>query len=116
VIRIRRFWLSAMSSAGAGDAVVVHDAVAGLASTLPAVSTARTENVCAPVDRLEYVCGEVHAANAAPSRLHWNDPGSEAVKEIDAVGLATFPDGAEVTVVSGAVVSEPVAVSVTSST
>src|SRR5215218_9662413 len=44
--------------------VIVHDQVAGVASTLPTASIARTPNVCAPTARPEYVAAELHAANA----------------------------------------------------
>ena len=56
--------------AGGPDVIVVcggvvstdHEAEAGVASTLPAVSFARTANVCAPSASAEYVLGDVHAA------------------------------------------------------
>ena len=49
---------------------------AGVGSTLPAVSRARTSNVCAPCARFVYACGDVHGANAALSRRHSNvEPG-----------------------------------------
>ena len=45
---------------------------AGLASMLPAVSIARTRMLCAPAPSAgETVCGEVQAAKAALSTLHW---------------------------------------------
>src|SRR5688572_7163981 len=41
---------------------IVHEAVAGVWSRLPAASFARTENVCWPTLKLVYALGEVHAA------------------------------------------------------
>ena len=49
-----------------------HTCRAGLRSTLPEMSTARTSNVwllCS--SRPEYSTGEVHGPNAAPSSEHW---------------------------------------------
>ena len=50
--------------------------------------------------------GEEQATNAAPSRLHANEPGSEAVKSKRAPSAEPFGDGGcEVIVVSGGVTS-----------
>jgi hypothetical protein len=66
-------------------AATVNVRVAGVASTLPAASLARTENVCSPSARFVYACGEVQAANAAVSRRHSNvEPASVLVKPKDA--------------------------------
>jgi hypothetical protein len=46
---------------------IVHACVAGLESTLPAASVARTRNVCAPAARPVRSTGEVQAENGAPS-------------------------------------------------
>jgi len=37
---------------------------------LPAESTARTKKVCVPSPNPVYLCGELHAPYAPPSRLH----------------------------------------------
>ena len=61
-----------VGAAGAG-ASVFQLAVAGVASTLPAASIARTANVWGPV-RGARTSGEAQPAKAAPSTLHWNEP------------------------------------------
>jgi len=83
---------------------------AGVPSTLPTASMARTWNVCEPCDRLEYDCGLVHATNPPPSSWHSNDATpvpvtSLPVNENAAEVLATGFVGLEVMLVSGAVVS-----------
>src|SRR5688572_30734259 len=103
-------WIAPGSPSGGGvpgsPAATVQDAVAGVASTLPGASLARTANVWAPSGRSLYARGEVHAAKAAPSRLHSKlDPVSDEVKEMLAERSATVPEGAATMVVSGAVVS-----------
>ena len=56
---------------------IVHVRTAGVASTLPAASVARTRSSRAPSDSPVYVFGELQAANAAPSSEHSNvEPGS----------------------------------------
>src|ERR671925_418102 len=71
----------------------------------PAVSTARARKSCPPCASPVYVCGFVQAANAPPSRLHWNVPGSfdEKLKValVELLGAA----GAVAIVVCGAVTS-----------
>jgi hypothetical protein len=84
----------------------VHVTWAGDASTFPAWSTARTRNVWLPSASALYVVGEVQAANAPASRLHWKvEPASVDVNANVAlvwlVGLA----GLDVIVVFGATVS-----------
>src|SRR5438093_1098564 len=44
--------------------------LAGLGSTLPAASLARTSKVCGPAPRLVYVFGLAHALNPPPSIWH----------------------------------------------
>jgi transposase InsO family protein len=51
----------------------VHDRCAGVASTFPAASVARTRNVCGPCPSALSARGEVHATNAATSRLLTNE-------------------------------------------
>src|SRR5690242_2066612 len=53
--------------------------VAGVGSTLPAASVARTWNVCCAAVTV-YALGLVQAANAEPSRLHSNVAVSVALK------------------------------------
>ncbi len=80
--------------------------LAGVGSVLPAVSVARTSNVCAPSASAAVVNGVVQAANAPASTRHWNvDPASVAVKENVGVLSLVVPVGPAVIVVSGAVVS-----------
>jgi hypothetical protein len=79
---------------------------AGVASTFPAPSVARTWNVCVPRARAEYVFGLVHAANAAASSLHSNvEPLSLEVKSNEAVVAVVGSAGADEIVVFGAVTS-----------
>ena len=93
-----------VSGAGATTATV-NVREAGVASTLPAASLARTANVCWPSARFVYACGEVHAANAALSRRHSNVAPGSLVKANDAVFVVMVPVGPLVIVVSGAAVS-----------
>ena len=83
---------------------------AGLASTLPTASIARTENVCAPSTRPLRARGEPQTSKAPPSSLHSNElvssTGSPAKVKV-AVGTAIVEPsaGPPVIVVSGGVVS-----------
>lgn len=55
--------------------------LAGVESTLPAVSVARTSNVRVPTLRLLYGFGEEHEQNEPPSSQHSNvEPVSEPLK------------------------------------
>ena len=97
-----------MVVSGAGAATsTVNVREAGVASTLPAASLARTENVCSPLARFVYACGDVHAANAALSRrrAHSNVAPGSLVKANDAELEVMVPVGPLVIVVSGAAVS-----------
>ena len=93
-----------VSGAGATTATV-NVRVAGVASTLPAASLARTANVCWPSARFVYACGDVLVANAAPSRRHSNVAPGSLVKANDAELEVMVPVGPLVIVVSGAAVS-----------
>ena len=53
-----------------GVVSTVQAYVAGVGSTLPAASTARTASVWLPWPSPVYVTGSVHATNGPPSRLH----------------------------------------------
>ena len=84
----------------------VQERVAGVASTLPAASFARTEKVWEPFARLEYAFGDVHAAHAPASSLHSNDdPASVALNPNEAEAELTEPVGPLVIEVPGADVS-----------
>ena len=73
---------------------------------MPARSIARTLNRCAPLARLEYAFGEGHPANAAESSLQRKrEPASDDEKVKLAFRCAIVPEGPEVIVVSGRVVS-----------
>src|SRR5689334_14883987 len=99
---------AAMRRSGArSGALTVQLALAGLGSTFRRASRARTAKACAPGASPVYACGEVHAPNAALSRLHSKEPGSVAVKEKLASPLATVPVGADTSCVSGGCVSTP---------
>jgi hypothetical protein len=65
-----------------GPVSTIQVNVAGVGSALPAASVAFTENVCGPSSRPVSVVGDVQAANAPASSLHWKlDPVSLDVKE-----------------------------------
>src|ERR1700680_3822089 len=85
-----------------GAVSTVHFASAGVGSISFAALTARTWKVWAPSASAVYVCGLEQAAQAPPSRLHWNvlpDCVDENVNV--AVVLATAPLGPLLIVVSG---------------
>jgi len=86
----------------------VNVRVAGVASTLPAGSTAATVNVCDPLLSALVVSGEVHTTNAPPSMLHLNvEPSSlEVNPNVGVVSLVVPPFGGPASiVVFGATVS-----------
>ena len=96
--------LSIVVSGAAVSTVKLRDA--GVASTLPAVSVARTSNVCAPSASDAVVCGELQEAHAPASTRHSNvEPAW--LDENANVGVASFvgPDGPLSIVVCGAAVS-----------
>jgi hypothetical protein len=73
---------------------------------LAAASLARTSNVCEPLPRPEYALGDVQDPQAPASSRHWNvEPVSVEVNPKLAELLVTVPDGPELIVVSGGVVS-----------
>src|SRR5438552_279875 len=89
-----------------GVLAIVHVRDAGVASTFPAASRARTSNVWLATARPEYACGDVHALHAAPSNRHSNAaPVSLALNANDAEVEVVVPDGPDESVVSGAAVS-----------
>ncbi len=84
----------------------VHANVSGVASMLPAASTARTANVWADSARPVYDAGLVHEPNAAPSSEHSKEgPASEAVNEKLAEVEVVAAAGVDVIVVFAGVVS-----------
>ena len=84
----------------------VQDALAGVASVFPAASIALTWIVCDPCERVESARGLVAAVQDPLSSLLWKvTPVSFEVKLTEAVVEETSPEGAEVIVVLGAVVS-----------
>ena len=91
-----------------GTVSTVKVRLAGVASTLPAPSMARTSKVCEPSDRAAVVKGVVQAANAAASKRHWNvEPASVEVKvKVGVLSLVVLPAaGPPVMFVSGGVAS-----------
>ena len=98
---------SPTSVCGAAAAATVNDCVAGVASTLPAASMARTAMACMPSVRAFVVHGLVHRGPTRRSRSrHWNAaPLSLAVKAKVGVLSVVVPVGPDVIVVFGAVVS-----------
>jgi len=72
---------------------------------LPAESIARTSKVCALLVRRTYALGELQAAKAPASSLHWNVAGSPA-ENVKVADTVVVPDrGRKPRVVSGAVAS-----------
>ena len=88
----------------------VNDRVAGVASTLPAASVARTENVYGrrqrPTTRGDVQLTYVPVVAPGPSSLHSNvEPGLAEVNVNDGEATFVVPVGPPVIVVSGAAVS-----------
>jgi hypothetical protein len=97
---------------GGGGALTVKPRLAGVASTLPAASRARTSKVCGPGGRPAVVWEplEPQGANAPSSILHSKlEPASLEVKVNVGVESSVGPDGPPVIVVSGGVASIPIA-------
>lgn len=88
-----------------GGATIVQLWLAGVASTLPTVSVARTWNVCVPLARRVYVTGDVQLVKDPLSSLQAKVAVSVAVKLKLAVVEPTVPVGPDVIVVSGGVLS-----------
>jgi hypothetical protein len=88
-----------------GGLTTVQLWLAGVASTLPVASVARTWNVCEPSAKAVYVAGEVQFVNDPLSSLQANVAASVAVKLKLAVEEFTVPVGPDVIVVSGGVLS-----------
>jgi hypothetical protein len=93
--------------AGGVVVLIVTERVAGVASTLPAASVARTDAVCVPFASVLVVHTLVQAAHVAESTRHWNaEPVSVELNAYVGVLSVVVPVGPEVIVVSGAVVSD----------
>src|SRR4051812_50173116 len=93
------------SGSGCGSASTVQLRVAGVASTLPAASVARTEKACVPTASPESDFGEEQPAQLPLSSLHWKvEPASLALKEKLAVIAVVVAPGPLEIVVSGGVV------------
>ena len=88
-----------------GGLTTVQLWLAGMGSTLPVASVARTWNVCAPLARRVYVTGEVQLVKDPLSSLQAKVAVSVAVKVKLAVVEPAVPVGPEVIVVSGGVLS-----------
>src|ERR671914_2872921 len=89
-----------------GAGVTLQLRLAGVRSTLPAASIARTRSWCTPTARPVSSSGETHALYDAPSSEHWKvEPLSLEENAIVAFGLAVSALGPESIVVCGAVVS-----------
>ena len=84
---------------------IVNVCEAGVGSTLPAASMARTSNVCVPAASVAGVKGTCRPRSAAVSMRHWNvEPASVEVNaKVGVVSLVG--SGPAVIVVSGAMVS-----------
>jgi hypothetical protein len=83
-----------------------HERCAGVASVLPAASTARTSSAWSPAEGAATCSGETQTANAPPSSRHSKlEPPSDDVKRKSTGPAATSPDGPSAIVVSGATVS-----------
>ena len=88
-----------------GCATTVQRWTAGVESTLPAASTARTSNLWERLDSLVYFFGEVHRANVPAPSLHWNVAASLAENVNVAESVAVRTRGRRASLVSGAIAS-----------
>jgi hypothetical protein len=93
-------------SGGGVDEDTVQLRVAGEASVLPAASVAFTAKVWEPTARLLYVLGEAQLPQDPESSEHWKlEPLSLEVNAKPALVEVVVPEGPELIVVTGAVVS-----------
>ena len=76
----------------AGGAAIRQVRRAGTVS-LPAAFDPLTSKVCVPIPSPVYDTGELQAAKAEPSRLHWNVAGLPEAKENEASRVDTTPAG-----------------------
>jgi hypothetical protein len=90
-----------------GAASTDHASLAGVASTFPAASVARTEKLCPPTFSPVYALGEPQERQRALSSLHSNfDPDSVEVKANVAAVAVVVAGGWSVRFVSGGVESQ----------
>src|SRR5829696_2866733 len=79
---------------------------AGVGSTLPTASIARTENVCGPSPTDVYRVGDVHRTKGAPSTRHSKVESDSVEEKLNwASGLLSVPAGPLSMIVSGGVAS-----------
>ena len=83
----------------------VQSCLAGVGSTLPSASRARTSKLCGPWPRSVYVTPVTQLVKATPSRLHWKRAPGSLVNVKVADVLAVGPDGPSSMVVSAAALS-----------
>ncbi len=84
----------------------VHVAVAGVASALPAMSTARTCRVCSPSSRSLSTSGDTQSPNWSSSRAHSKTAPNSSAEKVNSADVNVVEAGGPATmVVSGAVVS-----------
>src|SRR3954452_21141482 len=89
-----------------GTVSTVQLRAAGVGSTFQAGSAARTWSVCGPCERPTYCFGEEHAANAPASNLHSKLDWPSLDEKVNcAEADLVIPDGPELIVVCGGVVS-----------
>jgi hypothetical protein len=92
---------------GGGDSAIGSTAqvsLAGVGSTLPSASVARTEKLCDPKLKPEYAFGDPHERHLEASSLHWKvEPDSVAMKPKLAEVTVVGDGGAAVISVSGGV-------------
>ena len=88
-----------------GGATMVHMYAAGIGSTWPTESVARTSNTCWPTARPVYWRGEVHGTQPPLSSWHSNVAASLAENSKIALVASVELSGPESTVVSGGVSS-----------
>jgi hypothetical protein len=85
---------------------IVHVYPAGVGSTFPAGSTARTVPVWLPAVRPVLATGETQAAKAEPSSAHWKTAVVSGLEKVNVMPVALVRAGrSAVAVVSGGVVS-----------
>ncbi len=110
---VSEFGPESIDVSGAETSITVQLRVAGVGSTLPASSTARTANVCAPASSTSTSSGTEQLSNGPPSTEHSKSSSSAAVwssapvNSNSEVKLPVCAPGPAVIVVSGPVVSGP---------
>lgn len=96
----------ARSRRGEDGLRTLHREEAGVGSTLPELSRARTRRVCSPSESAKRIVGLEHVVKGAPSRLHsYATSVSLESKSNVASGVGVSPEGPETMFVSGGVES-----------